>query len=135
MPLQEFKSLSSYSKIIAALGILLLLLIVFSAGVSVGYNRASQTGPNRIYSHGAIGNITSIEFPNMVVRGPNRAEQVITVGTSTVVRMMRAPATLSDLSIGRQVVVIGSSRNDGRIQATFIRIIPALPATSTIIRR
>lgn len=153
---KEDKPRSTYKKSIYILISLIFALLIFSTGVAVGYSRAvfSQNwdqnysknisrfdrffGPfmgrqDMINSHGAIGNIASLSLPTFIVHGPNQAEQVVVISTSTAVRYMRYPVSIQDLKNGQQVVVIGSADDNGRIKAALIRIVnfPA-GATSSI---
>ena len=154
MKFKEFFQSSVYAKLIAILGILLIALVIFSAGIAVGYERASFSmgweendygnmsrfdrmfepfthNDDNINSHGAIGNITSIQLPTFLVRGPHQAEQVVMIGSSTILRLMRSSASIGDLKSGEQVIVIGAPDQEGRIQATFVRIINMPPAASS----
>ncbi len=153
MLFKELGQLSAYSKTVSVLVIVLLFLIAFATGTFVGYHRAifgrewddSYYGNvsrfDRVFmpfmhgddinSHGAIGNITSVKLPAIMVQGPNQAEQVVVVSSSTMVRMMRSPASVGDLKSGQWVVVIGSADQNGEIQATLIRIIPPPPSASS----
>jgi hypothetical protein len=152
----EFLQSSTYAKLLFALGALLAILLIFSAGMAVGYQRAAfSRGWNENYygnmsrfgrifepfagdsdnlnSHGAIGNIMSVNLPRFVVRGPRQAEQVVAIGSSTVVRLMRSPGTINNLKSGERVIVIGVPDQEGQIRATFIRIIaPPLVASTTL---
>jgi len=153
---KEFLQSSVYTRLLFALGTLLAILLIFSAGMAVGYERASfgkdwdtnyygnmnrfqramvpfEHGDDNLNSHGAIGNISSINLPTFMVNGPHQAEQIIMVGSSTIVRLMRSPATTGDLKSGQQVIVIGAPDQEGRIRATFIRIVaPPLSASTTL---
>jgi len=134
-------------KIILSLALILIALIIFSAGIFVGYHKASfgrdwdnsyRQGPGNPNSpfapfmrnddnmnpHGAIGQIVSIKLPLMMIKGPNTAEQIVIIGSSTTLRMMRGTASTSDIKVGDFVTAIGEPNDRGEIQASFIRIIP-----------
>ena len=132
----------------------IIVLIIFATGFFVGYHRAIFSeewnegyyhnmsrfdkvfvpfmhGSDDINSHGAIGMVGSLKLPSFVVSGPNQAEQLVTIGSSTVVRMMRNQGSPSDLANGEWVVIIGSADQTGRINATFVRIVPPPTASSS----
>ena len=148
--IKELFQSSGYSKIIYTLGILLSILIVFSAGVSVGQKRADFSckwdknyyanmsrerdmfapfghGEDRLNPHGAFGEIISINLPNIIVRGPNQAEQIVTIGSSTMVKNLRSDSSPKMLKVGDPIVVIGIPDGTGKIQAKLIRIAPPPP--------
>ncbi|MFA6459351.1 MAG: hypothetical protein WCV79_03075 [Candidatus Paceibacterota bacterium] len=120
MPFREITTLSSYTKLGSLLGILLLLFVVFSAGVSLG--RMNQSNP-----HGVIGSVNHINLPRFSVRGPHRPEVMVMIGSSTALRRLRTPVGPEDLRVGQQVVVLGSPDSEGTLSATFIRILPPKP--------
>ena len=88
----------TYGKIIAILSIILIALIIFAAGIFVGYYKATFShdlddvyrqgfnnpespfapfmhGPDDINSHGVVGQIVSINLPNSImIKGIQSAE-------------------------------------------------------------
>ena len=153
MTTKEFFQSSGYNKLIIALGSLLAFLVIFAAGMAVGYREAafsyhwqSNYGPgfsdpsspfapfihdgDDVSPHGAFGTIVSFKSPYLMVKGDNQAESIIAIGSSTVIRHIRAFGTTTDLLPGQQVIIIGTPDNSGRIQASFIRVVPP-PSTTT----
>lgn len=153
MDLKDFFGSSGYGKLIVVLGVLLVALVIFVAGAAVGYRHAVFS--NRWYGnyargfdsplspfapfmhdgddlnpHGTFGDIVSFDPPYLMVKGQSQAESVITVGPGTVIRRIRAFGTTTDLMPGERVVIIGTPDDNGRIQASFIRVMPG-PASST----
>lgn len=152
MSIKTFFQTNSVSKIIGGLGILLVVLIIFQAGVFVGYHKGTfssnwnnnymMRGANdprsffapfmhngdNINPHGAVGEIVSTNFPLVMIKGPNRAEEVIIIGSNTTIRNFRQTASTSDLIVGKQVVVIGEPNDKGQIQAELVRIMPNPPS-------
>ncbi|HVU06696.1 MAG TPA: hypothetical protein VHE10_02840 [Candidatus Paceibacterota bacterium] len=126
-------------------------LLVFQAGVSVGYHKASfsyrssdrffrmvqgpETGVASLTtgfpvdefsaSHGTAGRIVSVSLPTFVVASPDNREQTVTIDGNTVVRMFRATASSSDIRPEQFTVVLGEPNQAGTIQARFVRIMPA----------
>ncbi|MFA6554654.1 MAG: hypothetical protein WCS89_04090 [Candidatus Paceibacterota bacterium] len=152
MSIKTFFQTNSVSKIIGGLGILLIALVIFQAGAFVGYHKGAFSSnwnnnymmrdaddPRSFFApfmhrgddinpHGAVGEIVSMNLPLVMIKGPNRAEEVIIVGTSTTIRNFRQTVSASDLSIGSQVVVIGEPNDKGQIQAELVRIMPTPPS-------
>ena len=147
MTTKEFFQSSGYNKLIISLGSLLAFLVIFAAGMAVGYREAafsyhwqSNYGPgfsdpsspfapfihdgDDTNPHGAFGEIVSFKPPYLMVKGANQAESIITVGSSTIIRHIRAFGTTTDLLPGQEVVIIGTPDDSGRIQASFIRVVP-----------
>ena len=147
MTYKEFIKSKTFSIIIYAVGGLLVALFIFQAGIFVGYRSAAFSirwnnahngdirDPQSIFApfgrdmddmnpHGAIGEIISVQLPEMMVKGSSGNEVIILIGSTTSIRSMRNQASTSDLVAGEQVVTIGVPDENGQIQAAFIRIIP-----------
>ncbi|MFA6404737.1 MAG: hypothetical protein WCW03_01940 [Candidatus Paceibacterota bacterium] len=160
MKIKDFIQSSIYSKLITSLAILLIILIIFVVGMGIGHYRANfacriddnyRLGPNNSRSifapfmhnadernpHGSIGEIVLVNLPNIMIKDHNLAEQAIVISPNTDIRNLRSVATTSDLKVGTQVVVFGEPDQDGRIVASFIRIMPTSPsiASSTQVRQ
>ncbi len=133
--------------ILAAVGFFIIAVLIFSAGVAVGFHKASfgrawgenyernfgmrpdrpilgeDNFPN---AHGAIGKIIKIELPTIIVQdSKDNTEKVVLIKSDTQIQKMMTTAKTSDLSIDDFVVVIGSPDNQGQIEAKFIRVMPA----------
>ena len=142
---------STNTRIIIILGSILVILVAFAGGVAVGYHKGVfsynwnanysrgmndprsflapfQPDNDDINPHGTVGEIISIHLPDIMVKGVGTAEQIVTISpTTTVIRSMHDVASTTVLKTGMQVVVIGSPDDDGRIHATFVRIMPPRP--------
>ncbi|MDE2041379.1 MAG: hypothetical protein KGI59_03310 [Patescibacteria group bacterium] len=149
--MKSYFSSGTVSKIILVLAIVLIALVIFQAGMIVGYHRGVFAGdwdgnyersvfdPHSVFAplmrdfsrgdvmngHGTIGEITDLSLPTLMVKGPGTIEQVVAVSPTTTVRVMHMPATIQDLRTGEQIVVIGEPGMNGQINASFIRVIPA----------
>ena len=129
--------------------ICVILLFVFTAGISVGEHRArfaGQFGDNfernfmgpreRIDmiggnfdkmipgGHGAVGKIISLNLPQIIISGPDNLEKTVLVSTSTIIRRFQENISASELQTNDFVVVIGSPDTNGQIEAKLIRIMP-----------
>ena len=133
--------------ILYGVGIIIVLAFVFSAGISVGFHKASfgknwgdnyernfgmrpvgmigfgkDNFPN---SHGAIGKIIKIELPTITVADKDQTEKVILVGNDTKIDQTRTQINAQHLKVDDFVIVIGSPNTQGQIEAKFIRVVPA----------
>jgi len=126
------------------------LLLVFQAGVFVGYRKASfayRFGDNyyRAFdrkapaplgfplmdefraSHGAVGEVMSVSLPTLVVAGPDSVEKTVYVSTGTLIRKFDAELKPEDIKTGDFLVVIGDPDENSQIQAKLIRMLPEPP--------
>ncbi len=131
--------------ILYGVGIVIVLILIFSAGVSVGFHKASfgraweenygrnfgmmpegsDFGKNNFpNAHGAIGKIIKIELPTIIVQDKDNLEKVVLIKDDTKIEKMKMEIKSSDLAIDDFIVVIGSPDSQGQIEAKFIRIIP-----------
>jgi hypothetical protein len=147
MTFKEFTQSKHFSRIIYIIGAILVALIVFQAGIFVGYRIAAFSinwdnahngnarDPRSIFApfsrdaddmnpHGTIGEIISIQLPEIMVKGSSGNETIVLIASTTSIRNMRNQASASDLKIGMQIVTVGTPDEQGQIHATFIRIIP-----------
>lgn len=126
---------------------LLLALLVFQAGIMVGYRKAvfSRQLGNNFYrafegpspkgdkgpipgGHGSAGFIASIASSTIVVVGPDGIEKMVSIGTTTDIRRFRDVISAGDLKTGEFVVAIGNPGEDGVISARAIRVLPPPPS-------
>lgn len=149
MNIKSYFQNNKASKLISILAVILIAIIIFQTGFSVGYHKASFINkwddrylgnPNYLKSayspfmikkrgdeinpNGALGQIVSMSLPTFMVKGNNRAEMAIRINSNTSIRKMREMSTTTDLIIGKNVVIIGEPNNDGEIEAKLIRILP-----------
>lgn len=132
-------------KILYGIGTAIVLILVFSAGVSVGFHRASfgrawgenyernfgmiggrpgfeeNNFPN---AHGAIGKIIKIELPTIIVADKDNTEKVILIKEDTKIQEAKNDLKDTDLKLDDFVVVIGSPNDQGQVEAKFIRLMP-----------
>lgn len=139
-----FESKVSF-RILYGIGIAIVALLIFSAGVTVGFRKASfgrswgenyernfglmpdrpilgrDNFPN---ANGAIGKIIKIELPTIIVQDRSGTEKVILIKTDTQIQEMRAPVLTTDLKVDDFVVIIGTPNTQGQVEAKFIRVMP-----------
>jgi hypothetical protein len=133
-------------RILCAIGIIIVSLLIFSAGITVGFYKASfgrawgdnyernfGMMPNRPMfgqdnfpnANGAIGKIIKITLPTIIVQDKDNTEKVILIKDDTKIQKMMSEVKPSDLAIDDFVVIIGSPNDQGQIEAKLIRIMPA----------
>jgi len=134
------------TRILIGIGIVIVAMLIFSAGVSVGFHKASfgrawgenyernfgmrperpifgrDNFPN---AHGAIGKIIKIELPTIIVQDKGNIEKVVLIKDDTKIQKMMTSITASDLAVNDYTVVIGSPNEQGQIEAKLIRIMPS----------
>jgi len=147
MNLKEFFQSKTSNGILIGVGIVLVALIIFQAGVFVGYRRASFSyklgdnyyrtfgGPVGAHlpgfpkddfpnAHGIVGKIIKVELPKLFVAGDDGVEKAFLISSSTVIRQFRDPVDAKLLKANDLVVVVGSPNSDSIIEAKLIRILP-----------
>ncbi len=145
--LKAYTQSQMFRKILAGVGAAIVALLIFQAGMHVGYRKAAfsyRFGDNyyRVFgdhgrkplrgshrggfmeSNGAIGKIVSIDLPTFVVASDN-VEKVVSIGENTHIRHRDAAATPADLKVDDSVVVFGPLNEESQIEARLIRIVPA----------
>ncbi|MBU6141543.1 hypothetical protein KGO95_00300 [Patescibacteria group bacterium] len=134
------------------LGGLIVALLIFQAGMFVGYRKAefsSEWGENYFKafgeetteaipgvsaqsftnSYGAIGTVIKIDLPSIVIAGQDGVEKALLTDDDTAVRKYRNDLTTGDLRLNDFVVVVGDPNSQGQIMARLIRVIPSPPAS------
>lgn len=134
-----------------AVGAAIVLVLVFGAGVAVGFKKASFSyrfgenyqqlfggrrdllregnGRGFMNSHGAAGEIISIAGNSIVIKGSDGAEKNILAPDTVAIRANQQDIKFADLKIGESITVIGAPNDQGQIEARLIRIMPpAVPA-------
>lgn len=138
------------------IGILIILLLVFGIGMSVGFKKANfsfQWGENyhrnfggpregfmRDFSgmdfmggHGVAGQIIKIDIPAesgqviLTMKGKDGIEKAVVVNEKTEIRRLMETIKPSDLKTDDFIVVIGQPTKAGQIEAKFIRVMPPPP--------
>ena len=127
------------------IGAIVLVALIFSAGVAVGFHKASfgrawgenyernfGMRPGRMMfgddnfpnPHGSIGKIIKIELPTITTEDNDGTEKAVLIGSDTKIEKAREPLQPADLKTGDFVVVIGNPNDQGQIEAKLIRIMP-----------
>lgn len=154
--MQEFLQSQKFRGVIVVVVIAVVLLLVFQAGMFVGYRKAAfsyRFGDNyyRVFEgrdarpfrmmmgpgfmggfmdgHGAAGKIVSADPPVFVVSDTNDGEKVVVVSDDTRIRRFNQTVAPADLKVGDTVVVFGAPNDNSQIEARLIRLIPTASST------
>jgi hypothetical protein len=159
----DFKNLGQSKTVrgvLLGIVIVVVVLIIFQAGVFVGFHKASfsfrmgdnyyrnfggERGPGQGQGlpedlmrgdlpggHGVAGKIISVKLPTLVITGPDNLEKVVLVGTSTEIKKFRDNTSTTDLKVNDFVVVLGFPNDQGQIIAKLIRLMPTPPSDPKI---
>jgi hypothetical protein len=160
--MQSFKHLSPAARALTVVCTLLVLIVVFWAGTAVGRKQAEfgyrwdkhyfevfdtkmspfagrmMAGRNMMFvdsstlPNGATGKVVAINLPTIAVLDPSNTEKVIVIAPDTAIRRIHSTASSTDLRIGDAITAIGSPDAQGRILATFIRIMPMSTSSAAV---
>jgi len=149
MDIQKFFQSGEFKWILKGLGGLIILLAVFQLGLFVGFRKANFSyrwgdnyhkafggprggfmgGPMMDFwgrdftsGHGVAGKVIKVEGDSIVVRGSDNVEKIINISSGTVIEQNRQAVKLAGLKIDSQVVIIGTPKDDGSIDAKMIRV-------------
>jgi hypothetical protein len=132
------------NKIIKLAGVIIILFIVFGAGVFVGTKKADFSfrwaenyqrnfGGPRFNGHGVFGQIikidtsTSTPTSSLVINGRDNVEKIVLIKENTIINGFRNNIKPDDLKVDDYIVVIGDPNDAGQIEAKLIRLMPASP--------
>ena len=150
MNIKEYIKSQSFKGILIGIFIAIAVLLIFQAGIFIGYRKASfayrfgdnyyrgfdRKGPAPFgfplrdefrSSHGAAGEVVSISLPTLVVVGPDSIEKTLIISTSTLIRQFDTELKSTDIKTGDFLVAIGESNENSQIQAKLIRMLPEPP--------
>lgn len=141
--------------IVIGIGIAVVALFIFQAGVLVGFKKAEFSGRmgDNYYKtfgergnprgmpptfgimrgidpsnpHGTVGKIAGIALPQIIVADRDGTEKTIIIDTKTDIRSLRDSIKSEMLKVGDFVTIIGEPNNQGQIEARLIRIMPTPP--------
>jgi len=132
----------NFKKLTIGFGIAVIVLLIFQAGVIVGYHKgrfSARFGDNYYHTfggrypdflpkmtpsgHGAVGKIVSVTWPTFILAGSDNIEKIILIKSDTIIRQFRDTVASSSLTVNDSVVVLGTPNNQGEIEARLIRII------------
>lgn len=128
---------------IYGLGTLLVIIVIFQAGMIVGTRRGFyQRSWNENYrdnfpmpmhagvkaqaptAHGTAGTIISISLPTMVVQDQDGREKIVLIRDTTIIKSGTDTTVATSLLVGDMIVAIGTPNQQGQLLANLIRIMP-----------
>ncbi len=139
---------------VCAVAGLVVLLLIFGAGIEVGFRKASHSfrwgenyhrnfgGPRQGFmqdmgrlgkedymdANGTVGQILKIDGQTITMKGRDNVEKIILVDTKTSIRSARGTISFAELKPDDLIVVIGEPNDAGQIVAKFVRVMPPPPA-------
>lgn len=145
--IKEYLSSIKTNKLLLIIGVVLLVIVSFQAGMFVGFKKASfsfKIGEKYFKEmngrrddpmmgmmrgdfsaiHGAIGKIIKISSDSIVVLDKDQKEKIITVSISTLIKKFNESIKISDLKINDFITVIGSPDDNTSVGAKLIRVMP-----------
>ncbi len=90
-------------------------LVIFIAGFAGGIAFGLQNGSS--------GQVVGINASIVVIKNKEGTEENILIDGQTTIRKNLTDIKITDLAVNDQIVVIGAPRENGEIQAKFIRVI------------
>lgn len=155
--IKKFAQSKRVKHVLYGITVFVAALIIFQAGIFVGYHRAAfsyRFGDNyeRTFgmhrgefhdgagnpmfggefsnAHGSVGKIVSIALPTLMIADRDGVEKVILLDDDTHIRQFRDELTPDQLKVGDMVIAIGSPNDKAQIEAKFIRLLPPSDAPS-----
>ncbi len=121
------------------------ILSVFQLGIFIGYYKAQYSfgwgenyhrafggpkggflndirGRDFVNGHGISGVVINAKGDTCIIRGKDGVERAVSLAVGGVVARGRETIVFSDIKVDDNVVVIGSPKNDGSIEAKMIRV-------------
>lgn len=149
MDIKAYIKSPAFKGVLAGILITIVALLIFQAGVTMGYRKATFDhrlgdnyfrafdgrpgkfvvfrGDRAIAEHGAAGKVVSIDLPTFVVAGPDGIEKVVLVQDDTVIRRFEEQIKPEDLKVDDFTVVLGEPNENSQVEAKLIRILPTPP--------
>jgi len=137
-----------FNKVILLMVFLIWTGLVFQLGMLVGFSKASfffkysdnyykniKGKPSMPLgfqdndlprSHGAIGKILQVTFPNLVIEDNDGLEKIVILNNGTIIKKLGQIASTSDITANDYAIVIGSPNDRSEINAKLIRILPPI---------
>ena len=85
-------------------------------------------------AHGTAGEVLDINAQGVTVMDRDGVEKSVVVNEKTLIKSLRDTIKLSDLKTGDFVTVMGRPNNQGQIEASLVRVMPAPQDNVSIIK-
>jgi hypothetical protein len=145
MKFQEYFKSKAFRITLYIIGGLVILLLVFQAGLTIGFRKANFSfgwgenyqrnfgGPRQgffpgirgddfINGHGVVGTIIKVDNKAIVMKDSGGKEVIVNTNEQTSIKNGNSDVLLKDLKTDEQIVVLGVPEQDGSITAKLIRI-------------
>lgn len=129
---------------------LLILVVVFQAGVFVGVRKATFSfsfgdnyhrmfggprggllrdlaGKDLISGHGVSGVVVRVDGTTIVMKDSDNMERAIVVQNGVPIKSGLGEVDIANLQSDERIVVIGEPGEEGQIDAKFVRVLRAVP--------
>lgn len=132
---------SPLKAILWILGAIIVLLLVFGLGVTIGSRRAlfagrfeenyyrnfygpqgGPGGPPPFNQHGVAGEVIDLSSSTITVKDPDGDERSVVILSNTSIREGDATIMIGAITPGNLITVIGGPNAEGQIEARFIRV-------------
>ncbi len=147
MNFKEISESKVFRAVLYVIGVVVVLLLVFHAGMSMGYRRALFSthygqnyynnfaeprrgfmrefdGGGMMNSHGVAGAILKVDADNLMIKGHDGQEKLVILTEKTQIMDRRNQIKVVDLKVGEEIVVIGAPNDKGQVEAKLIRVLP-----------
>ncbi|MEI6296737.1 MAG: hypothetical protein WCO84_03780 [bacterium] len=161
MELKNLPNSKGFKTTILVIGVLIFSLLIFKAGVFVGYYRASFSnqwgdryektfgrGPGEDFrgmgmmrgfnprdnfssANGLSGKILDIKLPSLTIEDRDNVEKIVIIGNETLIRKSKNELKPEDLNTGDSVIIIGAPNVNAEIEARLIRVMPSYTTTTS----
>lgn len=148
--LEELLKSSRFQSVTIIIGFALVFLLLFQAGMYVGYRKAAFSynmgdnyyrafrghGPTPFHmpirgdfvgSDGTVGKVVSVHLPMIVLTSRDNTERAAIVDDKTIVLQGSETTTPGTIQPDDFIVILGSPNEDSQVQAKLIRIVPPPP--------
>lgn len=140
---------------LVGIGVTVIAIVVFQAGVFVGFRKASfsyekgehyyrafgemKRGPmpgmmreDFPVAGGAVGKVIAMDPPLFTIEDRDGTEKIIRTDASTTLREARTTQPITELREGDMVVIIGTPNDNGEVVAKLIRLMPPFPEEGVV---
>ncbi len=139
-----------FNKLLIVLAAVVVLVFVFSLGLFAGHEKGRFSknwgenycgnimGPGKrggfgmmnfdrpgFNAHSGLGRIIKIDGNSLIIKDQANIEKTILITDKTAIVRDNKNITTTDLKVDDKIVVIGKPNNQGQIEPTLIRVLPA----------
>ena len=149
--IKDFPWLKVVRAALIALGVFVVALAIFSAGMMVGFRKAQFSfqwgdnyhrlfggprngwlppppggpgfrGDDYINANGVVGTVIKTDTTTLFIKGMDNVEKSVAISSGTLIRSGRSTLQLGDLKPDERAVILGVPSSTGQIEAKLIRV-------------